>query len=224
MKIVIMRNLTLAFVLFLAIGAQAADDPAIKVDKEKMSVAIPCKVAPRKLANLPEVYPLEVVCTSPSPKGQKAHETVVIFDAKPSEVQKALESLGLKPGKPARGEDAKAEGPEVEVFLEIAKDGATERVAIEKLMVDRTSKKPLPKVKWHFTGSAMTQVDPDKPEKTFGADNTGTLISIFPVTDETVVQSGLTLKEEKLIKLETNAKLLPPEGTAVTLVIVAKGM
>ena len=90
-------------------------------------------------------------------------------------------------------------------------------------MVDRKSGKSLPKLKWHFTGSAMTQVDPDKPDKVFGADNTGTLISIFPVTDETVVQSGLTLKEEKLIKLETNTKLLPAEGTAVTLVIVAKG-
>ena len=219
----LIRHLTSLSFLFLATLAQAADEPGIKVDKEKKSVAVACKVAPRKLPNLPEVYPLEVVCTLPTPKGQKAHETVVVFDAKPSAVQAALESLGLKPGKPAKGEDAKAEGPEVEVFLELPKGDSSERVAIEKLMVDRKSGKSLPKLKWHFTGSAMTQVDPDKPDKVFGADNTGTLISIFPVTDETVVQSGLTLKEEKLIKLETNTKLLPAEGTAVTLVIVAKG-
>src|SRR5215207_11155499 len=40
--------------------ASAAD--AIKVDKEKKSVSIPCKVAPRKLPDLSEVYPLEVIC------------------------------------------------------------------------------------------------------------------------------------------------------------------
>ncbi len=42
------------------------------------------------------------------------------------------------------------------------------------------------------------------------------------MTDETVLQTGLTMKEEKLIKLETNKKLLPAEGSDVTLVIVAK--
>jgi hypothetical protein len=217
------------FVAFLVIGAllgvgkiaRAADE--IKVDKEKMTVSIACKVAPRKLPNLSEVYPLEVVCTLPAPKGQKAHETVVVFEGKPSDVQKALESLGAKAGKPAKGEGTKAEGHNVEIFLEIPKEGAAaERIAIEKLMVDRKTGKPLPKLKWHFTGSVMSQPDPNKPDKVFGADQTGTLIAIFPVTDETVVQSGLTLKEEKLIKLETNGKLLPAEGTAVTLVILVK--
>jgi hypothetical protein len=210
-----------ALLVLLASYSFAAD--AIKVDKEKKTVSVACKVAPRKLPNLPEVYPLEVVCTLAAPKGQKAHETVVVFEAKPTEVQKALESLGLKPGKPAKGEGAKAEGPEVEIFLEIPKDGAAaERVPIEKLMVDRKSGKALPKLKWHFTGSALVQPDPDKPEKVPGADQTGTVIAIFPVTDETIIQSGLTMKEEKLIKLETNTKMLPAEGKEVTLVIAAK--
>lgn len=209
--------------LLLGAGPVLAAD-AITIDKEKKSVSIACKIAPRKLPNLPEVYPLEVVGTLAAPKGQKAHETVVVFDVKPSDVHKALEALGLKAGKPAKGEGAKAEGPEVEVFLDIPKDGGTtERVAIEKLMVDRKSGKALPKLKWHFTGSILSQPDPDKPDKVFGADQTGTLIAIFPVTDETVIQSGLTLKEEKLIKLETNTKLLPAEGKDVQLVIVAKG-
>jgi hypothetical protein len=219
------RHLTglilLAFVLPLA----AAD--AIKVDKEKKSVSVPCKVAPRKLPDLSEVYPLEVICTlakgADGKRAQKAHETVVVSEVKPSDIAKALESLGLKPGKPAKGEDAKAEGPEVEVFVETKnKDGETERQPIEKLIVDRKTKKAMPKLKWLFTGSVMSQPDPDKPDKVYGADFTGTLIAIFPVTDETVLQTNLTMKEEKLIKLETNTKLLPAEGMDVTLVIVAK--
>jgi hypothetical protein len=218
-----MTRLLLALLICSA-AAEGAD--AIKVDKEKKTVSVACKVAPRKLPDLSEVYPLEVICTlAKGPDGkraQKSHETVIVCDAKPSEVAKALESLGLKPGKSAKGEGAKAEGPECELFLEFVKDGSPERQPVEKLIVDRKTGKPMPKLKWLFTGSVMSQPDPDKPEKVYGADHSGTLVAIFPVTDETVLQTNLTMKEEKLIKLETNKKLLPAEGTDVTLVIVAK--
>ena len=71
---------------------------AVVIDKEKKTVTIPCAVAPRKLPNLNEIYPIEVIATYPAPKGQKAHETVVTFgDIKPSHVHQALEQLGLKP-------------------------------------------------------------------------------------------------------------------------------
>ena len=87
-------------------------------------------------------------------------------------------------------------------------------------MIDPKTNKPLPKsVRWRFTGSAMVQPDPEKPEKVYGADRTGTLIAIFPVTDETVFQTNLTLKEEKYLKLETNPEVVPKVGTAVKLVI-----
>src|SRR5262245_44070975 len=83
----------------------AQEKPAdlLVVNKEERTVSIPCLVAPRKLPNLNEVYPIEVVATLPSPAGKKAHETVVTTSVKPSEVHKAIESLGLAPGKPALG-------------------------------------------------------------------------------------------------------------------------
>ena len=214
----------LLLVAFLAQVTLAAD--AIKIDKAKKSLSIACKVAVRKLPDLSEIYPLEVICTvsklGDGKRAQKAHETVIVSDAKPSEVAKALQELGLKPGKPAKGEGTKAEGPEVEVFVDIIKDGSTDRQPIEKLIVDRKTGKAMPKLKWLFTGSVMSQPDPDKPEKVYGADASGTLVAIFPVTDETVLQTNLTMKEEKLIKLETNKKLLPAEGADVTLVIIVK--
>jgi hypothetical protein len=77
--------------------------PTIIADKANKTITIPCKIAPRKLPNLKQIYPLEVVATWPAPKGQKAHETVVVFDVKPSDVHKALENFGLKAGKPALG-------------------------------------------------------------------------------------------------------------------------
>lgn len=200
----------------------AQDKPAeaIQIDKEKKTVTIACKIAPRKLPNLSEVYPIEVIASLPSPKGQKAHETVVTFDAKPSDIHKALESLGLKAGKPAKGEGASAEGPEVKLFLDLpGAGGLNKRLPIEKALVDRKTAKAMPPLKWIFTGSITKQPDPNKPEKVYAADTAGTLIAIFPVTDETVFQTNLTMKDEPLIKLETNTKVLPEVGTDVQLVI-----
>ena len=78
-------------------------------------------------------------------RGQKAHETVLTFKGvRPSDVHKALESLGLKPGKPAYGEGTQAAGPEVKVFLEITgTDGKPERIPIEKCLVHRDTGKPM---------------------------------------------------------------------------------
>ncbi len=217
---------------FLAVRADDAKSDVV-VDKDKRTVAIAAKIAPRIL-NDPRYkredgkpYPLEVIACWPFPKGQKAHETVVTIDAKPSEVHKALESLGLKAGKPVVGESKEApQGPEVKIYLEVPAEGdRSKRLPIERLLVDPKTNKPMPKVQWRFTGSALKQPNPDKDEKVYGADLTGTLISIFPVTDQTVFQTNLTMKEEKYVKLETNAKLLPKEGTAVKLIleVPAKG-
>ncbi|MBL7220101.1 MAG: PQQ-binding-like beta-propeller repeat protein [Phycisphaerae bacterium] len=195
---------------------------SMTVDAKARKVTIPCRVAARKLPTLKEIFPLEVIASYPYPRGQKAHETIVSFDVKPSAVHKAIESLGLKPGKPAKGVDAAAEGPQVQVLLEFAGiTGKSRVIPISKTLVDTRTGRPMPTLKWHFTGSAMRKRDPSKPELTYAADMSGTLISIFPVTDETVLQSNMTLKEESLLKLETNKSVLPPIGTEVNLIIKA---
>ena len=220
------RKLTFAGLIALFAGSftGAADStPGIVVDKDKRTVTIDAKIAPRKIDDprYKEIYPIEVIACWAFPKGQKAHETVVTIDIKPSEVHKALESLGLKPGKPVMGESKEPpQGPEVSVALEVpGADGQLKRLPIEKVLLDPKTNKPMPKVRWRFTGSALKQPDPDKPAKVYGADLTGTLISIFPVTNETVFQTNLTMKEEKYVKLDTNKKLLPKEGTAVKLIL-----
>jgi hypothetical protein len=200
-----------------------ADDKLI-VNKEEGTVTVPCFVALRKLPTLNDIYPIEVIASYPHDgpvKGQKAHETVVtIKGIKNSEIHQALVDLGLKPGKPAKGEGAKAEGPEIKLHLEVpGPDGEPKRLPIERTLVDRKTGKPMPSLKWYFTGSTLTQPNPDKPEKVFGADLSGTLIAVFPVTDECVIQSSLTMKDEPLIKLEVNKAQLPAEGKPVKLVI-----
>ena len=215
--------LCVTFVLFVS-SSPAADPPGIVVDKDKKTITIDAKIAPRKLPHLKEIYPLEVIACWPHPKGKKAHETVVTIDAKPSDVHKALESLGLKSGKPVMGE-GEPKGPAVNVYFLVADSTGLERkVTLDKAMVDSRNGKPFPKnIEWRFTGSTMTQADPGKQEKIYGADYSGTLMAIFPVTSETVLQTELTIKYEGLMKLELNTKVLPKEGTAVKLMIDASG-
>lgn len=222
------RFLLLSAVALLALApvARAADNKSgIVVDKAKRAVIIDAKVAPRKISDpayMGKIYPIEVIASWAYPKGQKAHETVVTIEARPSDVHKALESLGLKPGKPIKGDTTDAvKGPPLRIFIEVPGDGTPRRVPVERTLLDPRSNKPMPKVKWYFTGSVVVKPDPAKAETVYGADKTGTLIAIFPVTDETVVQTSLTMKEEKYLKLETNTKVLPKEGTPVKLIIEA---
>lgn len=220
-----MRSL---FLTLLGVAIVAAIVPAqepkaaagVAVDKEKRTVTVSAKVAPRKLPNLDQVYPVELIAGWGAPKGKKAHEIVVAVDINPSEVHKGLESLGLKPGKAAKGENAKAEGPEVKVWLEVP--GSDKKLSLDKVLIDPKSKKPAPKMTFRFTGSVMSAADPNKPdEKKYGADLTGTLIALFPVTDECVLQTDWTMKEEKYLKLDVNPDVLPKEGSGVKLVIEA---
>ncbi len=193
----------------------------VRVDRNARTVTLDAKVAPRKLPKLDKVYPIEVIACWAHPKGQKAHETVVTIEAKPSDVHKALEALGLKAGTPVMGEsDKPPQGPKVNIYLDVpGPDGRAKRVPIERTLVESRTNKPMPKVEWRFTGSIRKKSAPDKDDLVYGADQTGTLIAIFPVTNETVFQTSFTIKEEKYVKLETNPAVVPKEGTPVKLVI-----
>ena len=208
--------------LLLVPSVSAADkEPAgISIDKKARTVTIDCVIASRKLPQFDQIYPIEVIACYPAPKGQKAHETVVTFTVKPSEVHKALEGLGLKPGKPAKGKGAEPKGPEVSIFLELP--GDKKRLSIEEVLVNKKTGQPLSKTRWLFTGSVMTNPDPEKDDKVYGADFTGTLITLDPVTDETVFQSAIDFEKEASEKVETNTKVLPKIGTPVKLVIEAR--
>src|SRR5439155_27168022 len=136
-------------------------------------------------------------------------------------VHNAIESLGLKPGKPLMGGKDQPKGPKVNIYLEIpGVGGEVRKVTMDKALLDPRNKKPFPKdTEWRFTGSVMSKPDPNKDETVYGADLSGTLIAIFPVTDQTVLQTNYSMEYEGIMKLETNTKILPPEGTPVKLVI-----
>jgi hypothetical protein len=222
-----LKRLLLATLLGVLVceTAWTADQDAggVTADKEKRVVLIDAKIAPRKINDprYTQIYPIEVIACWPFPRGQKAHETVVTIEAKPSAVHKALVDLGLSPGKPAMGaKTGPGKGPEVKVYLEFkGPDGQPRKVHIEQTLLDPKTGKKMPKVQWRFTGSVMKKPDPSKDKEVYAADQSGTLIAIFPVTNETVLQTNLAFEDEKFLKLETDQKLLPKEGESVKLVI-----
>ncbi len=211
----------------LAGEAPKADDKAIVVDKAAKRITIQAKVAPRKLAKYDQIYPIEVIACwadDHKPPGQKAHETVVTYDVLPSEVHRVLvEDFGLKPGKPAKGDSEPATGPELAIFLEVpGASGLPRKIPIEKALIDKKTNMAMPRLKYFFTGSTVKQPNPDKPDKVYSADLTGNLICVFPVTDEVVIQTNLSMQDEPLLKLETDKRVLPDEGTPVKLIIEVK--
>ena len=221
-----MRLTALVFVGVVVLGCvrfagAGKDEGGVVIDKAKRTITIDAKIAPRKLPHLDKIYPIEVIASWPHPKGKKAHETVVTIEALPSAVHKGLVDLGLKPGKPVMGGEDVPQGPEVNVYLDIPQpDGDSKRISIDKAVIDPRNGKPLPKsVKWRFTGSAMIKPDPNKNEEAYGADISGALMVVFPVSNQTVLQTNLSMKEEKFMKLEANASILPKEGTPVKLVL-----
>jgi hypothetical protein len=209
-----------------AVGGGKKAGPGVSVDKGKRLIRVDAKVAPRKI-NDPryvKIYPIEVIACWPFPKGQKAHETVITTEVMPRQVHAALINLGLKAGAPVLGESKQAaRGPACKLYLELpGPAGTVRKVPLDRTLVDRRTGKPFPKtVKWLFTGSVMTRPDPTKNKAAYGADLTGTLVTIFPVTNQCVFQSDLPMKYEHLTQLETNSRVLPPVGTAVKLVIEA---
>ena len=190
---------SIPFAVPLAAQEKKDATPGIVVDKAAKTVTIDAKIAPRKLPHLKEIYPLEVIATWPHPKGKKAHETIVTISetVKPSDVHKALESLGLKAGTPVQGE-GEPMGPAVSVYFLVPDAGGLEKkVTIDKAMIDPKNGKTFPKsVEWRFTGSALVQPDPNKDEKVYGADVMGTFLGIFPVTKATVFERAVHIGEE----------------------------
>src|SRR5579884_2150949 len=135
-------------VLALPRSTPAEDGPksdGVVVDTAKRTVTVDARIAPRKIDDprYTEIYPIEVIACYPFPEGQKAHETVVTIKAKPSAVHKAVESLGIKAGKPVVGDvKEKPTGPAVKIYLEFpGPDGEPKRVPIERTLIDQKTNK-----------------------------------------------------------------------------------
>ncbi len=168
--------------------------------------------------NMDEGNPVELLaCT---PRG-KTHESVLVLNIEPKELQIALLLLGLRQGRnPAAEwaedspEAARPPGDEVQIFVVWAADDGQDKarteVTAESLLMNQVSGEPLAGCRWVFLGSRMVG-------HRFGADIEGSLVATYrdPLAILELVHE--TVNDDTFHGV--NSGLCPPEDTPVELVV-----
>jgi hypothetical protein len=206
-------GLLLPFLSLIA-GAGPASRPAggtlayIKVDVHQRQVRVECEAVKAD-------YPLEFLAVVTN---TNEYEALVRSDVKPSDLHLALLMIGLAPGQPIHySESTKAwlppSGAPVDIWFEYQKDGRAMKLPAYRWMRDIKSKKEAEPMTWVFTGSKIEE------DNTYGADATGSLIGV--INNELSVLDVPALKSRAMEArdYERNGDLLPPTGTAVTMIL-----
>ncbi len=90
--------------------------------------------------------------------GGKTHESLLVLDVNPVDLQTSLLLLGLKPGPPSRGlGQGPPKGAPVELWVDWVEDGTVTSRRAENLVFNVESRKVLPKTPWVFTGSVIEE-------------------------------------------------------------------
>ena len=200
-----------AALLTLAAAAPATKPagrlPHIDVDAKARTVRVECEVVAAD-------YPLEFLAVV---TGTNEYEAVVRSDVKPSDLHLALLLIGLTPGSPVHYSEATKAwlpptGPPVDVWFEYQKDGQQQRVPAYRWMRDIHTKAAAKPFTWCFTGSRTF-------DGVYAANQTGSLVGVINNENSVLDVPALRGRAIEGRDFERNAELLPPPGTAVTMVL-----
>jgi hypothetical protein len=176
-------------------------------------------------------------------EGGKVHETVVVLDCKPSNLNLALLLLGLSDGGQVRekvqvrekdkvvekemlvengprffGDPRKPVGDRliISVRWKALESGKPREVRAEEMVFNVSRQKTMRKVGWIFTGSRWVE-HPKTKKKEFAADHTKTIMTTYH-DPNTVLENPLeTGGNDELY--HANSLVVPPRGTALTLIL-----
>lgn len=208
------RLLLAVLLVWPAIGAAPATRPGIgklpfiEVDRAARQVRVECE-------SVRAEYPLEFYLVV---SGGNEYESILRSKARPSDVHLALLMLGLKPGGPAQF-DEKTErrtpphGPPLKLSVRFEKDGKPTTLPAELLMRDIRTKKPAPEMTWVFSGSRVLEGG------RYAADLTQATISVVNLDAAVIDLPALVSKTMAARMWECNDAVVPPAGTALTLII-----
>ncbi len=182
----------------------------ITLDYETVQVEIASKVILRQ-------GELELFAWSRAPV-PKEHETILLVDAKPSDIFEALGLIGLTPGTPphfdleTRTAHA-ATGDRVDVLVRYTKGGRDVEHSICDWAIDKSREAPLAHRFWRFCGSHRTE------KGAFAADIEGTLVTVvdFPTSLLALAESHSESNADLWLVANTDA--IPEVGTPVTLIL-----
>src|SRR5262245_37510544 len=197
----------------LALAARAAGGEEIKVevDAKAGTVALPAVVAKQGIYDVLKGA-IEYALVS---KGGKEYETLFTTEVPPEEIHRALEKLGLKPGRPAR-EAALPEGYPMKVLVEYQDGEKKRRRAIDEFVLYTKTEKPLDAAPWTFTGSVKV-VDPATKAEKLQCSLTKSIIGLhFSDTSPLLQNSRPEAKNENIY--HANLKELPEAGKPVRII------
>lgn len=144
----------------------------------------------------------------------KLHETVLKMDVEPLHLQLGLILMGLKYGRNLKyqGESADPIGDPVDIFVEWAGDGGKKMVRAEDLILNQKTGKSMSQTHWIFSGSFEI-------EGMFAAQLERSLIATYH-DPASIIDNPLPEGADDTI-LYVNKEMVPPVGTAVTMIIKA---
>jgi hypothetical protein len=180
----------------------------IRVDVKAKRVEVDCE-------SLNPTIPLEFFCVT---KGGNEHEAVLRTGAKPSDIHFALLMLGLKPGAPATFVQSQKlwlppHGPPLSISCKYLLNGKAMDVPAYRMMRSLKAQTEMPASEWVFDGSRVM------PDGRYAADFTGYVVSICNFDLTLIDVPHLVSNANETLEWEFNPDLVPPKGTAVTMVI-----
>lgn len=185
--------------------------PGITVDKEHRKVTLECSVLH------PGVL-IELIACMPN---SREHEAMVLVRARPQRIHLALLLVGFEPGHPAgwdevRQEPIPATGDPLDLQIQWTdpKTGKVQTVAVEDWLAAADPAKPVPRLRWLFTGSRLFD------DGTYMADQEGSIVSISNFPDAVIDLAGRHTRDNADLEFKSNAKVMPPAGTKCQLVIL----
>ncbi len=192
-------------------GAPAGKLPYLAVDVKRHEVRVDCEAVAAD-------YPLEFLAVV---TGTNEYEALVRSAVRPSDLHLALLLVGLRPGEPVRySEAAKAwippSGPPVDVWFEYQKDGKPQRVPAYRWLRDVHTKAAARPFGWCFTGSRTV-------DGVYAADQTGSLIGVINNENSVLDVPALRGRALEARDYERDTDLMPPTGSAITMVLSPAG-
>jgi len=100
----------------------------------------------------------------------KGYEALLWSHAKPSDVHRALEFIGMKPGEPFHPGKLRFWPKGERVIASVAAEGDSAPVRLESLVIDKSTERTLPETGFVFTGSMTVTSAGDSTRQEYAAD------------------------------------------------------
>jgi len=199
-------------------ATQATQPPraaAVEIDKEKSRLVV-------RGSFLGTSGLVELGATS---SRRKQFLAVILLDTQPSEIARAIEDLGVQPGKvpvadPRTMTATRPEGRKVDLLVEwettVLGKTVQRQVRLEEFFWDRSKDKQLPESPWVYAGSTLVQ-GPEFDFAIFVADLSGSVATINRMDTSSLFYYGGELPPT--VARRANPQLKPRAGTSCRLVI-----